>query len=94
MPKEDTQWKPGQSGNPNGRPKKGTALTDILKGKLDAESLAEALIRKIEEGDTVAIKYAYDRIDGKPIETKHISGEDGGPLEVNFFNIATEADED
>lgn len=32
MPKEDTQWKPGQSGNPSGRPK--NTLKDYLRQKL------------------------------------------------------------
>ena len=31
MPRSDTQWKPGESGNPNGRPPKGRALTEILE---------------------------------------------------------------
>jgi hypothetical protein len=38
MSKDSTNssyWKPGQSGNPNGRPRKGTALTDMLRLKGD-----------------------------------------------------------
>jgi len=29
--KHDGQWKPGESGNPKGRPRKGKALTEIIK---------------------------------------------------------------
>ena len=60
---------PGVSGNPGGRPKRGTTLTDILNAKLDKEELADLLIDKARGGDVVALKYIYDRIDGKPVET-------------------------
>ena len=63
-------WEPGQSGNPAGRPKKGMALTDILAAKVDKEAIAERLIElAMERGDITALKYIYDRIDGRPKET-------------------------
>lgn len=62
-------WKPGESGNPQGRPPKGEALTDILKSKIDKEQIAEKLIELVGDGDLAAIKYVYDRIDGRPKET-------------------------
>jgi hypothetical protein len=33
-----TKWEKGQSGNPNGRPKKGTTFTDIIKEYMDEVS--------------------------------------------------------
>ena len=69
MPREDTQFKPGNCANPKGRPKKGETLTDALAAKLDKDMLADKLLELIEEGNFNALKYAYDRIDGKPKET-------------------------
>jgi hypothetical protein len=81
----------GVSGNPNGRPKKGTALTDILKMLLDkpatdspdAPKVKELVMQKLVslalDGDMVAIKYLSDRIDGTPVQTvdQNIEGELG-----------------
>jgi len=53
-------------------------LTDILNGKLDdihragktkKEAIAEKIIELALNGDIAALKYIFDRIDGKPIET-------------------------
>jgi hypothetical protein len=69
----------GQSGNPHGRPKKGKGLTDLLEktlaknradGKRGKAALAEALVAlAIDEKDIAAIKYVYDRVDGRPRES-------------------------
>lgn len=88
----------GQSGNPNGRPKKGKTLTDILKAELDKRSvrdengepmagkkaLAKAIIsmcfdaRNVEPATRLAaLKYIYDRIDGKPDIFQNIVSEMG-----------------
>lgn len=64
------QFKPGQSGNPNGRPKK---LPDIDKLMMEAlgehgeEALAiiQALIVKAKKGDVRAAEVLLDRAFGK-----------------------------
>ena len=67
-----TSWKPGQSGNPNGRPPKGETLTEALDTEFTPQELAEKLRWFIfEKNDFAALKYAYDRRDGKPRETVH-----------------------
>lgn len=76
---ENGRFKPGQSGNPKGRPRKGQALTEILekharkrdvdfKGKrlTRQEALSQKLWALALAGDVAAIRYIFDRIDGKP----------------------------
>lgn len=84
-------WRPGQSGNPKGRPKSGKRLTDVLRrvlaepakeGKTKADELADVLVGLAQKGDLDALKYIYDRLDGKPTESQEISGPGGKPLEL------------
>jgi len=68
--------------NRNGRPKKGECLTDILKAQGDLkdietpsgkmarkEAVAMKLWKLALDGDVTALKYLYDRIDGRPKES-------------------------
>ena len=86
--------------NRNGRPKKEYCLTDILKeqGNLkDVEttdgmiSRKQAIAKKLWAmamgGDVTALKYLYDRVDGKPLQT--IEAEVTRP-EVNLDNFTEE----
>ncbi len=74
-------FKPGQSGNPAGRPKSKPfkeALQRALKaaeGDSDIlNKVALALVAKAHEGDVPAIKEIADRLDGKV--TQPIAGDD------------------
>jgi hypothetical protein len=69
------RFKPGETGNPNGRPKR-TALTDSLRAQLqeempnaDGKTIADALARKLLSlalgGDLQAISLVFDRTEGK-----------------------------
>jgi hypothetical protein len=78
MPTEDTQWKPGQSGNPAGRPKT-KPFKDALKKLIEERGLdgaAEALYAKAMTGDVPALKEIADRLDGKVPQA--IVGDDEG----------------
>ena len=63
--KQTGRWKPGQSGNPAGKPK-GTrhratqAVEALLEGQ--AEALTQKAIEKALEGDGVALRLCLERI--------------------------------
>ncbi len=69
-------FKPGQSGNPGGRPK-GTSVTAVLRELLDQagpDSVAAPLLELAQGGDIQAIKVLLDRTEGKVKEQLEHSG--------------------
>jgi hypothetical protein len=80
VPPEHTKFKKGQTGNPNGRPKKIPELRELLAnvlgdekdGKTAAEAILMAIRNKAIKGDVRAAELLLDRAYGKaaqPIET-------------------------
>jgi hypothetical protein len=73
---EATRWKPGQSGNPGGRPKSAPlsqACREVLalpvpgdpQGRTYAEMIAATLAGKAVEGDIKAAQELADRAEGR-----------------------------
>lgn len=98
-------FKPGQSGNPKGRPKGELRISEVLRldsqvvlekfGKAHnktgtrAELLSEILWDMALRGNLKAIELILDRLEGKPIGALELTGRGGGPVRI----VATPADE-
>src|SRR5262249_55501187 len=102
------QWKPGESGNPKGRPRK-QPLTDILRAVLAEQipdapdprqsQLAHALIRNwvleaIRTKDTTMISEIFNRIEGKVQDRLALGGEDGEPIRIERIDVKQLTDEE
>jgi hypothetical protein len=70
---EATRWKPGQSGNPSGRPKK-LHITDAIRAELEREgpdgipndeAIARVLVELARAGNMDSIREIADRTEGK-----------------------------
>lgn len=74
----ETSFKPGQSGNPNGRPKKGHSITERVKELLNSDpERKDRIINKIldaaEAGDLNAAKITWNYMDGMPLQATDIT---------------------
>jgi len=88
-------WKPGESGNPSGRPKR-KPITDAYirllnepipgdkEGRTFADALAQKILKEALNGKVPAASEITDRVEGKV--TLPLSGPDGGPIEVRTLN--------
>ena len=67
-----TEFKPGQSGNPNGRPRKLPALDKLLSDKDDSEyeAVVKAIFDRAKKGDMKAAELLLNRAYGKPKENE------------------------
>lgn len=77
-------YKPGQCGNPKGRPKgKGIRYhmkqiaeeIDLKTGKTEGRLLAEALSKHARKGHSKAIDVIVDGVDGKLAQSLEVKGE-------------------
>jgi len=87
------RWKPGESGNPKGRPAFKHTLTSLIRDELTklspdgrtyeqllAEAIVKGAIAKANSGDGRLAELVLERVEGKVSQS--ITGEGGGPVEI------------
>lgn len=83
-PPVESRWKPGQSGNPTGRPKALVSrhVRRLLRqaGDEEAKHLALALVEQAKK-DPAMMRILLDRMEG-PVENVHRHSGDVGPAVV------------
>lgn len=90
-----TSWKPGESGNPNGRPPKGYSITEWFKNMLNSnpevkDAIGKSIMKKALEGDTAAQKMVWQYMDGMPQQRTDItSGNKPIPI-LGVMNVPTD----
>jgi len=88
-------WKPGQSGNPGGRPKRDLAA-EIARAifEQDSEAITRKFAAELRKGNARVFSALADRAYGKPRQQIEQVGEDGGPIQsrviVSFVRTGEE----
>lgn len=94
-------WKPGQSGNPGGRPKIPPEIVELAR--LHTKEAVLTFVDVMQNGDDEkaridAADKLLSRAWGKPTEKVELTGEDGGPITthayiagINFKSIVEKA---
>lgn len=88
FPNESTQFQPGQSGNPKGRPKKLPEIDELMFEVLgnedgtEAKEILNALVTKAKKGDVRAAEVLLDRAYGKAKQI--LNAEHTGAVIVRF----------
>lgn len=92
-PPKEACFKPGQSGNPKGRPKKLPAIDDLLaevlgeeNGNSTAKVILESMVKQAKKGDVRAAELLLERAYGKAKQPIEHSGE------IKGFSIKAASD--
>lgn len=81
---EDGKFKPGVSGNPNGRPKIPQDVIDAARAHTETAIATLVSMCQTSEDDKVRVQAAeaiLNRAWGKPTERQEITGANGGPIQ-------------
>jgi len=85
-----TAWKPGESGNPKGRPKKGYSITEWFKEMLKSnpeikDAMGKSILKKALEGDIAAQRLVWQYMDGMPQQKVEIDTPEDKVKEVKKY---------
>ena len=92
------RWKPGESGNPNGRPRKQFCIPDILRKILSEphpedelktwlETICYTAVMQAAKGDKDARAWIADRVEGKALERVLNANVQKEEMKFDFGNL-------
>ena len=82
-------FKPGQSGNPSGRPKKITSALDRALNRHNTKRIAYAMVAQASAGNVAAFTTIRDTIEGPLPRPVQLTGAEGGPILLSHrFELA------
>jgi hypothetical protein len=70
-------WKPGQSGNPGGRPKRKPltdTLLEVLEDPKECEALVRVWLKRAQKGSVTHLREILDRVEGRVALPMDVSG--------------------
>lgn len=90
-------FKPGQSGNPEGRPKTTKFVVELARQHTEAAINKLVALMNLDDEDSratqvAAAKALLDRAWGTPPQSIQVTGDEGGPLRVVSGEPLTEAE--
>ena len=79
-------WKPGQSGNPGGRPKRDVAALIAQKVfEENPEAIEKAMLKALKKGSPKVFAVLADRGFGKLAQSVAVGGPDSGPMTMRVI---------
>ena len=88
------KWKKGESGNPNGRPRKNKSLSEELRRVLQERApdleqtnlqvIVAKLVEMARDGDKDILRYVFDRLEGRPAQAVELTGDKARPLRIEY----------
>ena len=98
-----TTWPKGTSGNPKGRPKKGTSWAEVMRAKGDEvideatgrtrrDALADVAYLLANGGDTQALKLIMDREEGTARQSIDTTHHNAAPSKIEITVVDKSAD--
>lgn len=63
-------------------------MTSVLREKVDKQTIADKLIELAQNGNIVALKYVYDRLDGMPRQSVEVTGDKEKPVPLLILRSA------
>lgn len=94
-PPKSSQFKPGKSGNPKGRPKRSKNLNTLINNELDEVVVIreQGRVLHLTKRELMVKKIVHEAVSGKPAATKTLIGILGADPEVDAKDLIGDDDQ-